>query len=453
MNAEAPTPVLEAPATPAQPAPSTVLLVDDEPSVLSALQRALRPDSYRVLTATSGAEALEILSRETVSVIVSDQRMPRMAGAEFLEVARKIQPDAGRIILTGYAEPQAIIDAINRGGVYRYVAKPWDDGDLRLTLKRAIDQSRLIVENRVLTAEVQAQNAALAEINHSLEGRVAERTQVIEAQRDQLQTLYAQLDQSFTDVIRVFVSLLELRDSHEAGHSRRVAAAAKYIAEKLHLADEEVRDIEIAASLHEIGKLSLPDTLMAKPENTLTPTEREMVQRCPIVGQAILMGIGSLEYVGRMIYYHRERYDGLGYPEKLSGIDIPLGARIIAVADALDRMLFGQGETIKRTAASVRDELARQAGHLFDPQIVLASLDYLDTLRQTRHDSRIVKIALNLLQPGLMLARDLMSSSGALLMPHDTLLTITHVERIRNFARVESIESIYVYGADPEAGS
>ncbi|MBL8092938.1 MAG: response regulator, partial [Anaerolineales bacterium] len=145
---------------PARSAP-TILLVDDEPSVLNALQRAIRPDGYRVLTATNGAEALDVLAQETVTVIVSDQRMPRMAGVDFLELARQLQPEAGPIKLTGFAEPQAIIDAINRGGVYRYIGKPWDDGDLRLTLRRAIDQHQLTLENRRLTAEVQAQNAAL----------------------------------------------------------------------------------------------------------------------------------------------------------------------------------------------------------------------------------------------------------------------------------------------------
>ncbi len=432
---------------PTRPAP-TILLVDDEPSVLNALQRALRPDGYRVLTATNGAEALDVLAQETVTVIVSDQRMPRMAGAEFLELARQLQPDAGRIMLTGFAEPQAIIDAINRGGVYRYIGKPWDDGDLRLTLRRAIDQHQLILENRRLTAEVQAQNAALAESNHTLEIRVAERTREVEAQRDELQGLYSQLDQNFTDVIRVFVSLLELRDSREAGHSRRVAAAARFVADHLHLAPDEARDVEIAAQLHEIGKLSLPDMLLAKSEAKLTPTEREMVQRCPVVGQAILMGIGNLQSVGLMIYHHRERFDGLGYPDKLAGDEIPLGARIIAAADALDRMVFGHDDTIKRTPASVRDELTRQAGHLFDPRVVLAIVEYLELMRREQLDTRTVRIALHILQPGMTLARDLLSAQGTLLMPRDTLLTITHVERIRNFARVEQLGAILVYSAD-----
>ncbi len=428
--------------------PPTVLLVDDEPSVLNSLQRALRPDGYRLLTAQGGPEALEILASEAIAVIISDQRMPRMAGAEFLELARQLQPDAGRIMLTGYAEPQAIIDAINRGGVYRYIGKPWDDGDLRLTLRRAIDQNRLMVENRRLTTEVRAQNAALAEINQSLEARVAERTQMIEAQRDQLQDLYVQLDQNFTDVIRVFVSLLDLRDSREASHSRRVAATARFVAERLHLAPEEVRDIEIAASLHEIGKLSLPDALLAKSETALTPTEREMVQRCPIVGQAILMGIGKLEAVGRMIYHHRERFDGLGYPDRLSGSDIPLGARVIAVADALDRMVFDQDVAQKRSPTSVRDELARQSGHLFDPRVVLTALEYLDAIRRDTHEARSVKIALHLLKPGMILARDLMSAQGTMLMRRDTALTVTHVERIRNFARVDTLGAIHVF-VDP----
>ena len=111
-------------------------------------------------------------------------------------------------------------------------------------------------------------------------------------------------------------------------------------------------------------------------------------------------------------------------------------------------MVFGNDDTIKRTPASVRDELARQAGHLFDPRVVLAIVEYLELMRREQLDTRTVRIALHILQPGMTLARDLLSAQGTLLMPRDTLLTITHVERIRNFARVEQLGAIFVYSAD-----
>lgn len=444
----APAPAGPEPAPP--PAPPVILLVDDEPNVLSALQRALRPDGYRVLTARNGLEGVEVLNRETVAVIVSDQRMARMAGTEFLEAARALQPDAVRLMLTGYAEPQAIMDAINRGQVYRFITKPWEDGDLRLTLRRAADQYQLVQENRRLTAQVQAQNAVLAQSNQLLERRVAERTAEVTAQRDLLQTLYGKLDTSFAETIRVFASLLELRDSNEGSHARRVAATARFIAEHLKLEPAEVRDVEIAATLHDIGKLSLPDSLRVKAETGLTGPERAMIQRHPVVGQVLLGGIEALQTAGLMICHHHERYDGLGYPNKLAGAAIPLGARIIAVANAYDRLVYARDETVKRTAASALDELARQATFHFDPQVVLALAAYLQHLSREQTQTREVRIALSLVRPKMVLARDLQTAKGRLLMARDTPLSASFIERVRNYARMEDLGPVYIWvtGAD-----
>ncbi len=435
----------ETPPTAPAEAPPTLLLVDDEPNVLNALQRALYPDGYRLLTARSGPEALNLLERETVAVIVSDQRMARLSGVELLEAASRLQPETVRIMLTGYAEPQAIIDAINRGHVYRFIAKPWDDADLRLTLRRAVEARQLGLENRRLLAAVQAQNAELERWGRTLETRVAERTAEAEAQRAAAQGAHAALETNFADTIRVFTALLELRDSSEAAHGRRVAAVACALAENHDLTPAEVRDIEIAAWLHDLGKFSIPDAVLAKPETALTPEEAAMARRHPVIGHALLAGIERLATVASYIYHHHERWDGLGYPDKLAADAIPLGARIIAVANAFDHAVYNRAETLRRTPVKALEDLARRAESHFDPQVVLALARYVSVLRQRRPERGEIKIALSLLRPGLVLARDLSTVRERLLVARDIPLTQSHVERIANFAQIEELQPIYIY--------
>lgn len=166
----------------------TLLFVDDEPNILYSLQRLFRKSPHRILMAQSGPEALALIEGgETPSVIVSDQRMPEMNGAEFLSKSRDLLPDASRIILTGYSELEAAMDAINKGGVFRYVSKPWNDLDLKNTLDEAITRYELILENKDLTKELKNKNTLLEEWNHRLEEKVAERTEALRLAHEQLQ--------------------------------------------------------------------------------------------------------------------------------------------------------------------------------------------------------------------------------------------------------------------------
>jgi CheY-like chemotaxis protein len=158
----------------------TILFVDDEKSILKALRRIFLDDNYHVLTAGGGQEALDLLNAgEKPTVIISDQRMPGMGGAEFLARARKILPDSIRMVLTGYADINAAMESINQGGIYRYILKPWNDEELKLAVKDAVLLSELIHQNRRLTSELEKNNLALVELNASLEQKVAERTRAL----------------------------------------------------------------------------------------------------------------------------------------------------------------------------------------------------------------------------------------------------------------------------------
>lgn len=168
---------------------ATVLFVDDEESILRSLQRALRKEPYRILTACSGEEGLAILAREQVQLVVSDQRMPVMTGSQFLQRVQEACPDAVRVILSGYAEASIIVEAINSGGIYRFIGKPWDDEDLKTTLRQCLEHHRIVQENRRLSELSARQVAELERLNGQLEVAVLERTRSLALAQDVLESL------------------------------------------------------------------------------------------------------------------------------------------------------------------------------------------------------------------------------------------------------------------------
>jgi len=154
----------------------TLLLVDDEENIATALMRLLRRDGYRILRAKSGKEGLELLASNAVGVIISDQRMPEMTGVEFLSRVKELYPDTVRIVLSGYTELNSVTDAINRGAIYKFLTKPWDDDLLRANVEEAFHRHELKLENIRLSRKVQEANEALLRVNRELEQRVEEKT-------------------------------------------------------------------------------------------------------------------------------------------------------------------------------------------------------------------------------------------------------------------------------------
>lgn len=157
----------------------TLLLVDDEENITSALVRLLRRDGYRILRANSGTEGLDLLAQNEVGVIISDQRMPGMTGVEFLGKVREQFPDTVRIVLSGYTELNSVTDAINRGAIYKFLTKPWDDDLLRANVEEAFQRYEMKMENARLARELQQANQELQSINHELEQRVIDKTREV----------------------------------------------------------------------------------------------------------------------------------------------------------------------------------------------------------------------------------------------------------------------------------
>ena len=417
----------------------TLLFVDDEPSILSALRRLFRPEGYRILTAEGGAAGLAILEQEPVDLIISDMRMPEMDGAAFLKIARSRWPDTVRILLTGYADMTSTVAAINEGEIYRYISKPWDDKEIVTTVRDALTRQRLELENRRLTALTQAQNDELKELNASLEQKVAERTAEVRQALSLVEKAHGELKKTFLTSVQVFAGLIELRSgpagNRLAGHGRRVAELARTLAHRLGLPEAEAQNIMLAGLLHDIGKIGLPDELLGKPYNTLSQEQRALVIKHPVVGQNILMSIDKFKEAAQLVRYHHECFDGSGYPDRLAGIAIPQGARILSVANDYDALQIG---TLVQRPLKIDEALAfliDNRGKRYDPSAVDCLAQYISETRKTGI-SELPTRSLQL-KPGMVLSRDLTHRDGYLLLVKGSPLTADIIAQLVKMEQAE----------------
>jgi response regulator RpfG family c-di-GMP phosphodiesterase len=426
MNAVESPAVTEA-ADPGSAAPdgrACVLCVDDEPNILSALRRTLRADGLRVLTAQGGQEALETLERESVDVVISDMRMPGMDGAELLERVHERWPANIRVLLTGHADTSAAVAAINRGRIFRYLTKPWDDAELRSVLRQGLDLLQLERERARLEALTTRQNLELRDANERLEQRVQERTDALARANDSLK-------RSYLTSIKVFSGLIELRGGRLAGHGRRVADVARKLAVAMGRSDDEAQQIFVAALLHDIGMIGVPDAILAKPVARCAPEEAVQLQRHAEIGEQALMPLEEMQPVAALIRAHHERFDGEGFPDKRAGADIPIGARILAVADAFDELQNGHLVEAAMSAQDARTVIRHGRGKQFDPEVVDVFLHITEPQRPKVAPE--VQLGAALLEPDMVLARDLVSPTGVLMLAAGHVLTASLIRRVQEF--------------------
>ena len=437
---------MDTPITPTSTSPPAALLfVDDEQNILASLKRLFRPLGYTIHTANGGAEALSVLEKEAVDVVVSDMRMPEMDGAQFLEQVATRWPNTVRILLTGYSDISSTVAAVNQGGIWKYVSKPWDDNHLKQSVHDALERKRLLDENRRLEQLTQKQNEELLELNTGLEVKVAARTAEIQQMMDQLELTYETLNKSYAQSVKVFASLIEMRERNGRGHARRVAELAQKLAEKLGMNSADAQDVMYAALLHDIGKIALPDRLLAKPFAELQPTERLDVVKHPVIGQGVLMALEPLQETARLIRAHHEQWDGHGYPDGLSGDKIPLGARILAVANDYDALQLGNLTANKMTPKDAREFIVKHSGKNYDPQVVAVFASLAADNAPALPAEKGTKTASRELRAGMMIANDLATKDGVLLLSRGYLLDDHLIAKIQSVEKSLDAEfEIYV---------
>ena len=238
----------------------SVLAVDDEPNIVSALRRTLRSRGFTVHTALGGAEGLQVLEAQPVDAIISDMRMPEMTGAQFLQAARQKMPEAVRILLTGYADITSTIEAVNNGEIFRYLSKPWDDDVLLSVLHDGLERKRLARERDQLLALTREQNAQLSAHAEQLEDKVRERTRELQQASDEIKAAHARISADFQGTVKVLSTILEKRPGLTGGCARRVAEHVKTLGPRVGLCGAELQDTVYAALLEDLGKLTFPSS-------------------------------------------------------------------------------------------------------------------------------------------------------------------------------------------------
>jgi len=350
----------------------TILFVDDEVNILKALQRLLRSEDMTVLSASRGQEALDLLEKTPAQVVISDQRMPEMSGVDLLSQVRERWPDIVRMMLTGYTEIDVAVEAINRGEIYRLITKPWNDDELRATIRQAFDHADLKSEIKRLNQITREQNFKLQDMNRNLEAKVRERTRQLAAKHQELRAAYVQ-------TIGALAEAVDAKDTYTRGHSERVGVYASKIAREMGFSKEFIERVYIAGLLHDVGKIGVSDSVVTKPDR-LTPEEYEEMKSHCEVGARILEPVGFLGDVAPIVRHHHEWFDGSdrGYPARLRGDQIPLPSRIILVSDTIEAMTSDRPYRAALPLDAVYAELSKYSGAQFDPACAEALIRLLD---------------------------------------------------------------------------
>jgi putative nucleotidyltransferase with HDIG domain len=355
-----------APAT----ARATVLCVDDEPGILAALKRVLRLEGIAVLTAGGGAQALEILHEAPVDLVISDMRMPHMDGAQLLERIHAEWPGITRILLTGHSDPAATVAAVNRGHIFRYLHKPWDEHELVRAVHDGVVRAAQWKEDARLMSRAAAQNAQLRQLGdelQQLQQRVAEDRRNSDAARQR----------HYLQSVKVLTNLMEVRSGGLFEHGRRVAALARDLARAMGLPGEEVLDVFVAGLLHDIGLIGLSEEHLSRLDGSGASAEAATYRDHAALSARALAAMEDMLPVARLIEAHHERFDGAGFPAGAAGDAIPLGARILALADAVDDLEHGRSGEPRCAGDALLERLRTDDGGRFDPAVVQACLALL----------------------------------------------------------------------------
>ncbi len=416
---------------------ASLLLVDDEENILRSLQRVLRNEPYEVQSASSGEEALALLSTQRFDLVISDARMPGMDGPSLLSEIKKQWPWSIRILLTGYADINSTIKAINDGQIYRYISKPWDDEELKLVIRHALafqlsERRRLVLEK--LTRK---QNKELQALNSSLEDKVLARTEELKEIADMLDAAYQELKHSYVTATEVFSTLINKRLPADRRPNAKVIALVKAYAEYNELDEDIARDLYMAAALYNLGKVSWPDEMFKAPSDLLSKDQRLEYQKYPVSGEQLLMALEPLRDTALIIRHHQEKWNGYGIPDQMEGVEIPLGSRILRLA--VDFMELQYGLILERRVSreNALKLIKRHRGRFYDPDIADRFLEVcLNVAPDVEHDDPDV-LALDTLRlkPGMVLARNLYAASGTLLLNEGKQLTSILIDKLVAFEK------------------
>lgn len=410
----------------------SLLLVDDDENVLKSLQRLFRQEKdIKVFIAGDARNAVAQLKERPIDLLISDERMPQIEGHKLVQYVKQHYPDVVRIILTGYADTEAMRAAVNRGEVYRYLFKPWDDNELLVTVRNALQ-----------LAEAERKKVEYARrlevMNEELEAKVQQRTRelekavkIIKAQRD---TNRSQLlgTAHFLDSIRALIDT----QSHHSNLSLRMRRIVSQLAEKLELPEDVQKAAELSAYFFRIGTLAERKTHSRNEDGSATGSELDLRNEELLKKSAdLITSVLNYPELGDAILHSTENYDGSGIPAGLKGKGIPLAARLFRVAFDFENLQL----TRKCAPETAADFIIQHKNHLYDPELAQGLYDVF----RTASGATSLKISVDELREGMVLAEDIYLENGVLYLAADTMITPEIFERLQrvSFDRLVTLNS------------
>lgn len=323
-----------------------ILIVDDEEMIRDLLTSALQQEKYVCHQAANVDEAFMLLERQQIDLVISDIMMPGRSGVELLRDLKKADPDIAVLMITGLSDMNTAMECVHLGAD-DYITKPFGINRVVLTVKNLIERRCLAIEKKNYQA--------------SLEFKVMEQT-------EQIRSAMNELSHAYNSTLTALVRALDAREKEVGSHSERVMSFTVFLAKKMGIAGRELEELAKGALLHDIGKIGISDNILLKP-GQLDDNEWIEMRRHPQVGYAILSEIEFLKAPTEIILGHHERFDGTGYPKRIKGDQIPIGARIFTLVDTLDAMTSDRPYRRALPFEAVSHEIIKNSGTQFDPQI------------------------------------------------------------------------------------
>lgn len=401
-----------------------VLCVDDEQNILRAIKRALFSLDVDLTLVDSGEKALAVMKEKPIHVVISDMKMPGMTGAELLEQVAAHYPDTFRVVLTGFADIDATIKAVNQGRIHRYLQKPWDNQELINTIEEGLERIKLKDENARLQKLTKLQNAKLKEVNNSLEQVVQKRTKQIKAALRRIEQRNGALEQ-------VLFNVISINPDIDGKFAIEVSELATKLANLLECSKEETNVIRYACLIGEFGLLGLKPEHYRPAFNKLSYQQQKNYLSQTKLAKTILAPAEHLREVSDILEYQFEYYNGAGL-YKLVATQIPIGARILAVARDYWRMVSGRITGQPMTPIEARVELKKHRNTRYDGNVLDILLNTKDIDKPSYIENRL---STEELKPGMVLSKNLYNESHILLLPEGHVFTDATIAKLAQYER------------------
>ncbi|MFK5984088.1 MAG: response regulator [Pseudomonadota bacterium] len=427
-----------------------ILIVDDEAAVLYSLKRLFRDPPYQVHTALTGEKALQLLTEINVDVLISDMSMQHMSGEDLLLEVGALYPEIKIIILSGAAEPESIFTLFNQALVYNYVKKPWNDNELKQIVENAAKKRYQEYITKIENTDLQQLHKTNEELRKTLEDQVDHHSSKLLKTQQSLQDAYERMQQSYIGIVKMLSYYSSLSAPTLGNHGERIAKLAVNFAKYIQLDNNAIREIETAAFLHDIGLAIIDNEILSKPYASRTPEEKKQIEQHAILGESTLMSLPAMHSEAKIIRHHHELYNGQGYPDKLIGKNIPLGSRIILLANDYDDMISGTSMDCPLSKTEAVRLIKKFSKLRYDPDYCedFCQMILTGTNPSSYKNGIIQSLKSEQLTPGMQLHENLLSQSGMLLLTAGHKLSAHSISSIQRMEKSEN--QYYTFYIDVE---